>query len=289
MPTRQRRAVFVSAFTLIELLVVIAIIAILAALLMPSLKQALEKGRRAACSSNTHQITVGLVMYANDHDGYLPRSQRGQNAALTFEIATPREHVTYQVRDGRTGYFWTGQGLLYAFDYLSDPKLVYCPSMRFRLFTYPIGWDGGCKDDATPCFGNFRFTGYYYRIFGQWGGGGGATSATQADVEKLQSYQLGNNEKPLAVFSDIFHTGGPAWWWGPPGYPADTLWPHSQDPIGLNVAFTDGHVEFMARPRMLDWVMEAYDVDGAGDRFVSMYWEWLEGSTDRLEQTYSLP
>jgi prepilin-type N-terminal cleavage/methylation domain-containing protein len=81
------------AFTLIELLVVIAIIAILAALLVPALKRALESGRRGACVSNTHQVAVGLAMYANDHDGYLPRSQRGQNASLTFEIATPLHHV----------------------------------------------------------------------------------------------------------------------------------------------------------------------------------------------------
>ena len=276
-----------SAFTLIELLVVVAIILILAALLSPAMKKALELGRRAGCSSNTHQVTVGLAMYANDHEGFLPRSQRGQNASLSFEAATPLEGVQYQVQDGKTGYYWTGQGLLYAFDYLHEPTLLYCPSMRFRLFTYPVGWDGGCSDSLTPCYHNFRFTGYYYRVFGQWGGGPAA--ASREDVEKLQAYQFGNEEKPLAVFSDIFHTGGPSYWWGPPGYPADFLWPHIQDPVGINVAFTDGHVEFISRPRMLDWAVEAFGVDGAGDRFVSRYWEWLEGSTDRLQQTYTLP
>ncbi len=286
-PTRHRT----SAFTLIELLVVMAIITILAALLVPSLKKALEAGRRAACSSNNHQMAVGLAMWANDHDGYLPRSQRGQNASLTFEICNGFEHGEYQVRDGRTGYFWTGQGLLYAYDYVSDPKLVYCPSQRFKLFTYPSGWSGGCddNDDATPCFHNFRFSGYYYRIYGQWGGGSAAVSATQEEVEKVQSYRLGNREKPLAVFADIFHPGGPIWWYGPPGFPADTLWPHNQDPAGVNVAFTDGHVEFISRPRMMDWGVEAQLAGRAGDSFVTRYWEWLEGSSDRLQQDFNLP
>jgi prepilin-type N-terminal cleavage/methylation domain-containing protein len=55
-------------FTLIELLVVIAIIAILAAILFPVFARAREKARQTSCLANVKQLTLGILMYAQDYD-----------------------------------------------------------------------------------------------------------------------------------------------------------------------------------------------------------------------------
>jgi len=60
------------AFTLIEVLVVVAIIAILVAVLLPSLQKARELSKIASCKANSKQIGMLTATYQSEFRGYVP-------------------------------------------------------------------------------------------------------------------------------------------------------------------------------------------------------------------------
>ena len=67
-PHRNRKA----AFSLIELLVVISVVAIIAAMLMPALRQARDSARASVCTSNLRQLGLAMQAYLDDHGRYFP-------------------------------------------------------------------------------------------------------------------------------------------------------------------------------------------------------------------------
>ena len=57
-------------FTLVELLVVISVLVILLSLLLPALKQSIEKGRSVSCIGNLRQVGAGVLQYTEEWNGY---------------------------------------------------------------------------------------------------------------------------------------------------------------------------------------------------------------------------
>ena len=109
-----------NTFTLIELLVVIGIIAVLAAMLLPALSKAREKGVSADCMNNVKQLSSALIMYENENSLWFPEIPGG-NSGVDRENQWIY-YTGYQVPDN--GCFIPSRGTLYP--YCKSEKLFEC-------------------------------------------------------------------------------------------------------------------------------------------------------------------
>src|ERR1043166_3591336 len=102
---RRPRGRGAAAFTLIEILVVVAIIALLTAILLPSLSRAKEQSRVVKCLSNQGGLSKAVLMFAGEHKGYgqmvygPPGSQDTPYQGVYFDYVD-KSHTKYAYQTG---------------------------------------------------------------------------------------------------------------------------------------------------------------------------------------------
>jgi len=111
-----------NAFTLVELLTVTAIVSLLAALLLPSLKNAREKGKNVVCISNLRQIGSGISMYSGDFADYYPFNDC--NLVNMGPTSTYTSKIVPYLFNGNWNSFWESH-----LD-RKDSRVFICPSWK---------------------------------------------------------------------------------------------------------------------------------------------------------------
>ena len=249
-------------FTLVELLVVTAIIAILAALLFPSLGRFRKQVKLTVCASNLRNVTAGMIAYATDNDGlaapadmtnyfgsfqtrygsidsyfhkFIPtKGQVNYNSFQNKILAcpganTPRAYITESHdRTNPNNVVGTDYIILFGTSMKPDPDMINNWAGDYYIKMVLVGRNGGKGADPMRSINNC---------------GSGIEAYLHNDPaqgKKIISYRTPRNQPFIA--DKMACSGFLARDYGVANNPNATKMHHAF--LGGNTGFADGHVQF---------------------------------------------
>ena len=245
-------------FTLVELLVVIAIIALLMAILTPSLQKARTAAKQISCKSNLHNLAIGLLTYAVDYNG-----------DFLYHIGNASDVQSYNQQTWESVDI---RSILYS--YLPEPKVFFCPSAK-RANTV-VNWR---TRDGTGIISLTFLQAFYskdifpwdqitidYAMYANWPSGRdwslsyqdkmitNLNDVTHSSIQVLAADQTFN----MLWYPDFAEIGDEAWC----GNHENAYAPYNNAPlstfkrvVGCNRVHFDGHVEWIKKN---DLVLSVY-------------------------------
>ncbi len=248
-------------FTLIELLIVIAIIIILAAILFPIFARARESAKQTSCISRLRQIALATLMYANDYNGFGPTTTWPQYDANGDGTTEEIEHKAVEKLWAYGAPYWVykAQADVYGTNWKINPLWV-CSGGGEALPGY----------SATGFGSSYNYLNGYGGYWTPWEVQGGSNPEQTIMIGETpldqkwhwDAYRVDpalhlNYCDNRGVWFTFFHPKGD--WWGSPvndpyvtATPPRLLKQYAAHKGGNNMAFRDGHVEWMDIQKQYD-------------------------------------
>jgi prepilin-type N-terminal cleavage/methylation domain-containing protein len=246
-----------TGFTLIELLVVIAIIAILAAMLLPTLANSKQQALQTKCMSNTKQVALSLMIYcADNQDNMPPLSANNVDLQGVADFA-------YESENQVPGYGENCLGLI--IPYCSTNVFV-CPSVKPStnvLGGYaPTAWSASSYCCSAVTLGR--------RLASIQGPGKVISIQEIFDIEGYLHVEAETTTRPGVPTGPYtqWHTYLPVsqqrnnWRW-----PTDREFMSNNHMNGGNEIFTDGHAEYRKYAQLHSGDFGLVDTNGVNEAY----------------------